>query len=65
MKQLTAVPWLAETTVGLELLGLSDQQITQAMSEKRRTVGSTTVMRSALEAIQQMRPTPDADVTSV
>lgn len=36
MKQLAAVPWLAETRVGLELLGLSSQQIDQALSEKRR-----------------------------
>jgi hypothetical protein len=25
MKQLTAIPWLAETEVGLELLGLDEQ----------------------------------------
>lgn len=36
MKQLAAVPWLADTTVGLELLGMSDQQIQRAMAEKRR-----------------------------
>ncbi len=35
-KQLGAVPWLAETTVGLKLLGLSQEQIDVAMSEKRR-----------------------------
>lgn len=35
-KQLGAVPWLAETTVGLKLLGLSQEQIDMAMSEKRR-----------------------------
>lgn len=36
MKQLTALPWLAETEVGLELLGLDDQQILRAMADKRR-----------------------------
>ncbi|WP_234783396.1 phage portal protein [Mycolicibacter heraklionensis] len=36
LKQLTAAPWLAETEVGLELLGLDDQQIQRAMAEKRR-----------------------------
>jgi hypothetical protein len=41
MKQLTAVPWLADTTVGLELLGLTEQQVTRAMSEKRRAVGAS------------------------
>jgi len=35
-KQVAAVPWLAETEVGLELLGLSEQQITRALSERRR-----------------------------
>lgn len=33
MKQLTAVPRLAETSVGLELLGLDDQQIKRAQAE--------------------------------
>lgn len=46
LKQLTAVPWLADTEVGLELLGLSDQQITRALSDRRRAVG-----RQALTAI--------------
>jgi hypothetical protein len=39
MKQLTAVPWLAETEVGLELLGLDEQQIARAMSDRRRAEG--------------------------
>ncbi|MBI3226620.1 MAG: phage portal protein [Mycolicibacterium cosmeticum] len=34
LKQLSAVPWLAETEVGLELLGLTDQQIQRAMAQK-------------------------------
>lgn len=38
-KQLAAVPWLAETEVGLELLGLDEQQIARAMSDKRRAEG--------------------------
>ncbi len=45
-KQLAAVPWLAETEVGLELLGLSDQQIQRALADRRRTQG-----RAALQAI--------------
>jgi hypothetical protein len=36
MKQLSAVPWLAETRVGLELLGLDEQQQQRALAEKRR-----------------------------
>lgn len=36
MKQLTAVPWLADTTIGLDLLGLSEQQSATALGEKDR-----------------------------
>src|SRR5690606_25781230 len=36
MKQIAAVPWLAETSVGLELLGLSESQRKRALAEKRR-----------------------------
>lgn len=40
-KQLAAVPWLAETEVGLKLLGLSTQDIEIATAERRRgQVGS-------------------------
>lgn len=42
-KQLGAVPWLADTEVGLELLGLDDQQIIRAMAEKRRQAGRDVV----------------------
>jgi hypothetical protein len=41
MKQITAVPWLAESEVGLELLGLDEQQIRRAMADKRRAAGRT------------------------
>lgn len=43
MKQLAAAPWLADTEVGLELLGLSDQQIARALSDKRRGAGSDVI----------------------
>lgn len=36
-KQLAAVPWLVDTTVGLELLGLTPQQAKRAMASRRRT----------------------------
>jgi hypothetical protein len=39
VKQVSAVPWLAETEIGLELLGLTPDQIARAMSEKRRAAG--------------------------
>ena len=35
-KQLAAVPWLAETAVGLELLGLDEQQAQRATAERAR-----------------------------
>lgn len=44
-KQLATVPWLAETSIGLKLLGLSQQDITVAMSEKRRASGIQEAMR--------------------
>jgi hypothetical protein len=42
-----ALPWLAETEVGLELLGLDSQQIKRALAEKRKVAGT-----QALQAIQ-------------
>lgn len=36
LKTITAVPWLADTPLGLELLGLDPQQVAEAMAEKRR-----------------------------
>lgn len=46
MKILTAQPWLGETEVGLELLGLSPDQIRRALADRRRNGGS-----AALQAI--------------
>lgn len=48
MKQLTAVPWLADSEVGLELLGLDDQQIRRALADRRRAEG-----RGILQTLQQ------------
>lgn len=50
MKQLTAIPWLAETEVGLELLGLDDQQIRRAMADRRRA-GGATALSSILQRV--------------
>jgi len=47
---LGAVPWLAETEVGLELLGLDEQQIRRAMADRRRAAGRAVV--AALAAPQ-------------
>lgn len=48
VKQLAAVPWLAESEVGLELLGLDAQQIRRAIADKRRAQGA-----SVLTALRQ------------
>jgi hypothetical protein len=53
MKQLTAIPWLAETEVGLELLGLDEQQIKRAMAEKRRN-GGTAVLQALTAAADRV-----------
>lgn len=52
-KQLGAVEWLKETEVGLELLGLDDQQIKRAMSERRRAEGRNVLatLRQAAAAV--------------
>jgi hypothetical protein len=42
-KQIGVVPWLAETEVGLELLGLDEQQIRRAMADRRRAAGRAVV----------------------
>ena len=49
MKQLSAVPWLAESEVGLELLGLDEQQIERALADRRRSSGSA-ALRTVAEA---------------
>ena len=48
------MPWLAETEVGMELMGLSDDQIKRALAERRRAAG-----RNVLAALPA--PVSDAD----
>lgn len=55
VKQLAAIPWLADTEVGLELLGLDDLQIKRALAEKRRINGST-ALRAISQAAVEGRP---------
>lgn len=64
-KQLSAVPWLAETEIGLELLGLDEQQIRRAMAERRRLSGSA-ALRAITDAAERRRPlvTDDDDLAS-
>lgn len=47
MKILTAQPWLGETEVGLEILGLTRDQIHRAMSDRRRAEGRAILDRLA------------------
>lgn len=58
-KQLASVPWLAETRVGLELLGLTAEQIDDALKEKqaaeRRIAG-----RAVVEALTSRTSSGDA-----
>ena len=42
-KQISSVPWLAETEVGLELLGLSPEQAKRALAERQRAQGRQTL----------------------
>jgi hypothetical protein len=55
MKQLTAIPWLADTEVGLELLGLDRQQIDRALADRRRAQAQqrTTLLAAAAQAARQ------------
>jgi hypothetical protein len=60
-KVIGAAPWLAESEVGLELLGLSAQQIDRAMADRRRLSGSA-ALRAITEA--SSRVVTDGDQVS-
>ena len=53
LKQLQAVPWLAESEIGLELIGLDEQQIRRAQADRRRAAG-----RDVLAALRDRAATP-------
>lgn len=63
-KQLATVPWLAETEVGLELLGLDEQQILRALADRRRLSGSA-ALRAITEAAQAGQTVTGADIAPV
>lgn len=63
MKQLAAVPWLAETEVGLQLLGLNQQQVRLALAERRRQQGGTVLDRLRLAAANADTGSADESVT--
>lgn len=56
MKQISAVPWLAETRVGLKLLGLTEQQIDLALAEKQKADG-----RAVVRAVLNSRAVANGD----
>lgn len=57
-KQIAALPWLGETEVGLELMGLDEQQIIRAMAERRRAEGrqALAALRTAAAAVTPAAP---------
>jgi hypothetical protein len=62
MKQLTAIPWLAETEVGLELLGLDPQQISRALADRQRAQAQQrlTALAAAAQAARRVVAGGDA-----
>lgn len=56
-KQIATVPWLADTEVGLELLGLDAQQIARALADRRRAQAQqrVTALAAAAQAARQNR----------
>jgi len=70
LKMLTACPWLAETDVGLEILGLDEQQIARALSQKVKAQGQLTLQALAqqgqnLQATQRVeQATSDSTSTN-
>lgn len=58
MKQLAAMPWLADTEVGLELLGLTPEQRRRALAEKSRARGSVILDSLAGAAAATPAPAP-------
>jgi hypothetical protein len=63
MKQLAAVPWLAESEVGLELLGLDEQQIRRAMADRRRAQARAT-LATLTQAASGLGVASDGDVVT-
>lgn len=63
-KIIDKVPWLGETSVGLELLGLSKSQAERAMGEKRRIAG-TAALRDILARVSSTETDDDADAAAV
>lgn len=65
MKQLSAVPWLAETEVGLELLGLTDSQRARALGELQRSRSAQMLATLTGAAAGGGTPDPAAQASAV
>lgn len=63
-KQLATVPWLAETEVGLELLGLSEDQRRRALSERRRAEGRIARRQAAVPPVTPAQVAQGQPVTT-
>ena len=65
MKILSVIPDLAQTEVGLRLVGLDDQEVRQVAADRRRAAG-TGVLSTLQEAAQQITgPNPADDAAAV
>lgn len=66
VKQLSAVPWLAETEIGLELLGLTREQRAQALGELQRTRSAMMLTQlTAASTAGQNGETPAAEAAAL
>ncbi|MFF9565739.1 phage portal protein [Leifsonia sp. NPDC014704] len=66
-KQLAAVSWLAETEVGLELIGLDEQQISRALAQKaaaERAAAGRALVANLRPAAAQAAAPAQADVVA-
>lgn len=63
-KIIDKVPWLGETSVGLEVLGLTKTQAERALGERRRAAG-TAALRDILARVAAGETDDDADTTEV
>lgn len=59
VKQIAAIPWLAETTVALEELGYTDEQILRLLAEKRRAAGGSVLDKLAAAKSIAAADTPE------
>lgn len=61
-KILDKLPWLADTTVGLEVLGLTSEQARRALSERERANGRAVLQRLTQRTAEQQAEQSVADI---